>query len=233
MSHKIEVWDLPLRLFHWLLVVAVLAAVATGELGGGWMDWHGRIGLLVLGLLVFRVIWGFAGTTHARFASFVPTPSRLADYLQGRWQGIGHNPIGALSVIALLGLALAQVATGLFANDDIAFQAPLFHLVDKDLSDSLSGWHALLFDGLAGLVVLHVAAIAFYLRVKKTDLVRPMLTGEKIVPRHETASTTGGGGLRFIAAVVVSGAVICGVLELAKTPSAPIVPSTPAATPAW
>ncbi len=233
MSLKVEVWDWPLRLFHWLLVAAVLAAFVSGELGGNWMDWHGRIGILVLGLLVFRAIWGFAGSTHARFSSFFPTPSKLADYLKGRWQGAGHSPLGALAVIALLTLVGAQVATGLFANDDIAFQGPLSGLVDKDLSDRLSGWHELLFDLLAGLVVLHIAAIVFYLRVKKTDLVRPMLTGRKIVSLHESIQITGGGGLRFIAAVVIAGAVVCGVLELAKPPAEPVTQSAPPATPGW
>jgi cytochrome b len=233
MTEKIEVWDLPLRLFHWSLVAAVVAAFASGEAGGKWMDWHGSLGNVVLGLLVFRVVWGFAGTTHARFQDFFPTPKRLVDYLEGSWQGIGHNPAGALSVIALLLLAGALVGTGLFANDDIAFQGPLYGLISKELSDSLSGWHGLLFNVLAGLVVLHIGAIAFYLRVKKINLVRPMLTGKKSVPIHLVTSNEGGGGLRFISAIVVSCTIVLGILELGKTPSEPPAASSTARTPGW
>ena len=122
MSVTIQIWDLPLRLYHWLLAVAVSAAIVTGELGGGLIDWHGRIGLFVLGLLVFRLLWGFVGTTHARFSQFFPTPGKLLAYLKGQWQGHGHNPLGALSVLALLGVLATLVGAGLFANDDIAFQ---------------------------------------------------------------------------------------------------------------
>ena len=87
MTVKVEVWDLPLRLFHWSTVIAVLVAVITGEYGGGALaDWHGRAGALVMGLLLFRLIWGFTGTTHARFANFFPTPARLASYLKGEWK---------------------------------------------------------------------------------------------------------------------------------------------------
>lgn len=233
-SISIQVWDLPLRLLHWLLVLAVLAAFITGELGGSLTDWHGRIGELVLGLLVFRLVWGFAGTTHARFSSFFPTPARVIAYLKGRWQGIGHNPLGALSVIAFLGLIGAQVVTGLFANDDIAFQGPLSNLIDKELSESLTGWHSLLFNGLAALIVLHIAAVGFHFKIKKNNLVRPMLTGQKVVPEQLAAKLTGGGLYRFVFAVAVSGAVVWGVLDGGVSPSTQVAQSSQTlATPSW
>ena len=121
---RVRVWDLPTRAFHWSLVAAVTVATVTGTLGGRWMEWHSRAGLLIVGLLSFRLAWGFVGFEHARFASFAPTPTRLRAYLMGQWRGVGHNPLGALSVFALLGILALQAATGLFSNDDIAINGP-------------------------------------------------------------------------------------------------------------
>jgi cytochrome b len=211
MSVTIQVWDLPLRLFHWLLALSVAAAIVTGEIGGNLIDWHGRIGVLILGLLVFRIIWGFVGSTHARFSSFFPTPAKIAAYLKGQWQGHGHNPLGAVSVLALLGVLATLVGAGLFANDDIAFQGPLFSLVNKSLSDKLSAVHELAFNVLAGLLILHIAAIVFYVRVKKHNLVVPMLTGKKSVPQAQVVAASGVGVLRFLAALAISGVVVWGV----------------------
>ncbi|HEY8024344.1 MAG TPA: cytochrome b/b6 domain-containing protein [Burkholderiaceae bacterium] len=178
-AEKIHLWDLPLRLFHWLLVVAVTAAIITAKIGGEWMVWHGRAGLAIVGLLAFRLTWGIVGSTTARFAHFAPRPSSLRAYLKGQWQGVGHNPLGALAVFLLLGLLIAQVLTGLFANDDIDFNGPWFSLVDKDLSDRLTGLHHSLSNMLLALLGLHVAAILFYLIAKKNNLILPMLTGTK------------------------------------------------------
>ncbi|MEQ1531515.1 MAG: cytochrome b/b6 domain-containing protein, partial [Methylococcales bacterium] len=212
----IHIWDLPLRLFHWLLAVAFVVAYVTAKFGGALMDWHGRIGIFVLGLLIFRVVWGFVGSTHARFSTFFPTFSRLLAYLKGRWQGVGHNPVGGLSVFALLTALVVQVSTGLFANDDIAFQGPLFDYVDKSLSDQLTGWHSRLFNGLLALVILHVLAIFFYRWVKKTNLLVPMLTGKKQVPKtlaeallHTHKPRVG--TIRFVLSVVISCTVVWGV----------------------
>lgn len=216
MKVTLPVWDLPHRLFHWLLVISVTAAYITAKIGGALIDWHGRIGIFILGLLVFRIIWGFIGSTHSRFVTFFPTFSRLAAYLKGRWQGIGHNPLGALSVIALLTVLAVQVGTGLFANDDIAFEGPLFNLVDKSFSDKLTGWHNTAFNFLLALIVLHLAALVFYRWVKKTNLVGPMLTGKKKIPvalaevvtaRHDQ----GFGILRFILSLIISSTVVWGV----------------------
>jgi len=216
MKVTLPVWYLPHRLFHWLLVISVTAAYITAKIGGALIDWHGRIGIFILGLLVFRIIWGFIGSTHSRFVTFFPTFSRLAAYLKGRWQGIGHNPLGALSVIALLTVLAVQVGTGLFANDDIAFEGPLFNLVDKSFSDKLTGWHNTAFNFLLALIVLHLAALVFYRWVKKTNLVGPMLTGKKKIPvalaevvtaRHDQ----GFGILRFILSLIISSTVVWGV----------------------
>lgn len=235
MSTEIKVWDLPLRLFHWLLALSVAAAVVTGEIGGNLIDWHGRIGVFIAGLLAFRIVWGFLGSTHARFASFFPTPAHIASYLRGQWQRPGHNPLGALSVFALLSALALLVGLGLFANDDIAFSGPLASLVDKDLSDKLSGWHTRIFNGLLiGLVGLHLAAIAFYARVKKKNLVVPMLTGRTVAPAG-TATATGGGALRFAVALVIAVAVGWGASggPLAQQAQAAPAATPTGAAPAW
>lgn len=137
-----RVWDLPTRIFHWLLAVGIVVAMVTGQIGGALIDWHGRSGLFILGLVIFRVVWGFVGAPTARFSQFVRGPAAIRSYLRGEWKGIGHNPLGALSVLALIALTAAQVGTGLFANDDISFQGPLADLISKEWSDQSRGLHA-------------------------------------------------------------------------------------------
>jgi len=205
---RVRVWDLPLRLFHWALVAAVTTAIVTAELGGAWMAWHGRAGLAVVGLLVFRVAWGVAGAATARFASFAPTPARLRRYLRGEWRGIGHNPLGALSVFAMLGLLALQAATGLFGNDDIAFAGPLNHLVDDALGARLTGWHRLLADGLFALLALHLAAIAFHELVRRHRLVWPMLTGWRAGADGGSRSFAAGSHRALIGALALAAAVV-------------------------
>lgn len=183
-THRIELWDWPLRVFHWSLVLAVSIALVTGKVGGDWMAVHGQAGIAVVGLLTFRIVWGLLGSTHARFSSFVPTPQAIFRYVKGVWFGVGHNPLGALSVIALLTVLAFQAGSGLVANDDIAFTGPLISLIDDDLSHKLTGWHKLVANGIFVLVGLHIAAIAAYRILKKANLVGPMITGKKAVPQH-------------------------------------------------
>lgn len=228
-SKKIRVWDLPIRLFHWLLVLAVLALVITGKVGGNLIDWHGRIGVGLAGLIAFRLVWGVAGSTYARFGQFFPTPARIAAYLRDGHRGVGHNPLGAMSVLALLGLLTVQLLTGLVANDDIAFVGPLFELVGRDLSNVATGWHKAVVNLLILLVVLHIAAIVFYARVKKDNLLKPMLTGWKEVGEGETAQ--GGGWVALVAALAIAGFAVF----LASGSWLPEPPPPPPAveTPAW
>lgn len=229
MSNKgVLVWDLPTRLFHWLLVAALLGAVVTGQLGGGLIEWHGRFGLAIVGLVAFRLVWGIAGSTYARFAHFFPTPARVKAYLAGQWRGEGHNPLGALSVFGLILLLTAQVVTGLFANDDITFTGPLFDLISKDLSNRLTGLHHRLSNLLIALVVLHIAAIAFYGHFKKKKLLKPMITGWKADAEGESAR--GGGLLAFIVAALVAGAAVYGASG-AWMPEPP--PPAAVETPSW
>ena len=228
-TRKILIWDLPTRLFHWLLVLAIVALVVTGKAGGSWMEWHGRLGLLVLGLLVFRLLWGVMGSTYARFAGFFPTPAKVAAYLRGQWHAPGHNPLGACSVLALLAVPLFQALTGLVANDDIAFVGPLYDLVGRDLSNLATRWHLLAVNVLLALVALHVAAILFYAHIKKDNLVKPMVTGYKdLAPGETGVSATGGGIAAFIVALIVAlGAVYAASGAWYSAPQAPVAQTTP------
>ena len=231
-TKRIRLWDLPTRLFHWLLVIAVSAALITGNVGGAAIEWHGRIGLAIVGLIVFRVVWGLIGSSHARFSSFLPTPATITAYLRGQWQGIGHNPLGALSVLGLLALVALQLCTGLLGNDDIAFNGPLFELITKEFSDRLTGIHKLTSNALIALIVLHLAAIAFYAHVKKDNLVQPMVTGYKELAPGETGeSATGGGMVAFIVALVIALTAVYGASGAWYT--APPPPAAAQTTPSW
>lgn len=225
---KFRLWDLPTRLFHWLLVLAVSAAIISGQFGGGLIDWHGRIGLFIVGLIVFRLVWGLVGSTYAKFIQFFPTPGKIKAYLRGEWNEAGHNPLGALSVFGLLGLLTVQVATGLFGNDDIAFVGPLYDLVDKHMSNQLTALHQIGSNILLGLIGLHLAAIVFYGHIKKQKLLKPMVTGWKDGPGE---SARGGGTVALILALTLAGVAVFGASG-AWMPAPP--PPPPAAeTPDW
>lgn len=182
---RTRVWDLPTRLFHWSLAACVIATYVTGRIGGNAMDWHMRGGFTVLALVLFRIFWGFVGSHHARFANFVRGPAGVIEYLRTIRAGIhrptaGHNPAGALSVLALLAVSLAQAGFGLFANDDIATEGPLAKYVSDSTSSLLTQLHQINANVLLALVLLHVAAIAFYFFRKRENLVVPMIFGDKL-----------------------------------------------------
>lgn len=229
MQRRIQVWDWPVRVFHWSMVLVVTGAVGSGILGGNAMVWHGRLGIALAGLIGFRLAWGVVGTRTARFVHFVRGPRAIVAGLRGQWRGIGHNPAGAWSVLALLGLFGFQAVSGLFANDDIAFNGPLRRLVSKDTSDWITGVHYGMLWWMVGLVGLHVAAILYYRLVRKDDLVQPMLRGWKWgdagVPENSALNLA---ALVFAVAVGVACAVAASGLWMpAPTP----VPA--AATPDW
>ena len=186
MPHRVRVWDLPTRLFHWLLAACVIALVATAYIGGNAMAWHERLGYAALALLVFRLAWGFVGGRWSRFASFAYAPRSIAAYLGGRAHPdhlVGHNPLGAASVFAMLLVLLAQVGTGLVSDDDAGFTGPLNRFVATSKGLAATWYHKAIGQWLViGLVVLHVAAILWYVLVKRQQLVRPMVVGDKEVP---------------------------------------------------
>jgi cytochrome b len=209
----IRVWDLPTRLFHWALAAVVVGSVVTGQVGGNAMVWHIRLGLLVMALLAFRLVWGFVGGHWSRFASFLYGPRSVMAYLRGdsgpggRY-AIGHSPVGALSVWALLGLLVVQVATGLVADDEIATTGPLNRFVSGRVAQLASEWHSAV--GKTLLVVLtiaHVTAVLYYLWRKQKNLIAPMIRGDVSLP-DGTAASADGAGARLAALVIFIAAAV-------------------------
>jgi cytochrome b len=204
-TRRIRLWDLPTRIFHWALVVLVVAAIVTAKLGGNAMDWHGRIGIAIIGLVAFRLVWGFVGGSYARFSTFFPTPASVFAYLRGQWPGVGHNPLGAFSVFALLILLIAQFSTGLFANDDAAFSGPLAVLVGDDLSHRLTRIHKFTINLLYAMIALHIGAIGYYASVKKDNLVKAMVTGWKdLAPGQAGESATSATVVALVIALTIA-----------------------------
>lgn len=232
---SIILWDAPLRIFHWTLAALVVAAFVTGLVGGGLMEWHGRIGAGIAALLGFRLAWGVVGTTHARFASFIKGPPTVMQYLRGNWRGIGHNPLGALSVVGMLGVLILQVLTGLPAYDDIAFRGPYNVLVSQDIELLVVGLHKKIIWLVGLLVALHLSAIVFYSRVKGDNLVRPMITGRKEVDPADVdrmENSRGGGPIAIVLALIFAllagWAALGGPVKYFAPP-----PPPPVETPNW
>ncbi len=182
---RVRVWDLPTRLFHWVLMACVIGSVVSAKVGGNAMTWHFRLGYVMFALLAFRLLWGLLGGRWSRFASFVYAPATTLRYLRGQVRpdehlDVGHSPTGALSVFALLALLAAQVGTGLFADDEIANAGPMVRFVSGATSSLATGWHKHWGQWLIlALVALHVIAILVYRFRKGRDLVTPMVTGDK------------------------------------------------------
>jgi cytochrome b len=174
-SSEQPVWDLPVRLVHWLL--AGLIAFSWWSVKNHHTDWHIWSGCAVLTLLIFRLLWGFVGSSTARFASFVRGPLALRDNLRGRWSGIGHSPLGAISVLAMFLAVAVQVALGLVSEDeDGLYTGPLYRLVSTDTSDNARDLHELWFNVVLAFIILHVAAIIYY-RLRGRKLTKAMITG--------------------------------------------------------
>jgi cytochrome b len=204
--HKVRIWDLPTRLFHWLLAACVVALVVTAKLGGNAMNWHLLLGHAVLALLLFRLLWGLFGGRWSRFASFLHAPSALLRHVRGQGHAgdsAGHSPLGALSVFAMLAVLIAQVGSGLLSDDEIAFSGPLSRFVSGDTVSLATSYHAhwgqyLLY----ALVALHLLAIAIY-AWRRHGLVRAMLTGDKHLPQELPASRDTASS-RLLAAVLAA-----------------------------
>jgi len=184
----IRVWDLPIRLFHWLLVACITGSFITINLSDEFIQWHAYFGYSILTLLIFRIVWGFVGSTHARFTSFFPTKKAIFDYLSGSSPRVlGHNPIGAISIFILLLVLSIQVVTGLFIDDEVSFQGPLTKYVSSSVSSFLSEIHEGNQLVILVLITIHIAAIIFYKKFKKENLTKPMISGDiEIDPSEET-----------------------------------------------
>ncbi|MDQ3482361.1 MAG: cytochrome b/b6 domain-containing protein, partial [Pseudomonadota bacterium] len=175
---RVAVWDLPIRLFHWSL--AALIGFSWWSAEQQRLEWHMWSGFAILTLLLFRLMWGFVGSSTARFRNFVRGPRGVLGYVANMrgWSGVGHTPLGALSVVALLGLVAIQVATGLINSDDDGLaEGPLAPLVSFDVSDAAHELHDQAFDILLVFIGFHVAAILVYRLTLGKRLIGPMVTG--------------------------------------------------------
>ena len=205
MTHTTRVWDLPTRIFHWALFILIIAMVGTGLTGGNAMTWHFRCGYAILSLLLFRLVWGLVGGRWSRFASFIYAPGTVLRYLKGQGRpehSVGHNPLGAGSVFAMLFFLCAQVGTGLFSDDDIASSGPLSKFVSNAVVGTLTSYHKNIGKYiLLALVVLHIGAIVFYLVKKNDNLIGPMVHGDKSLT-HQVENSRDDARSRTLACVV-------------------------------
>ena len=199
------VWDWPLRVFHWALVLAVAGSFATHYAGIEWFDWHRRCGYVVLVLIGFRFAWGFVGPRYSRFSTFLRGPGAVIEHLRGRhpYPVAGHNPVGAVSVLAFLGSLAMQAATGLFANDEIANAGPFYGWVTLATSNRLTSLHDLNSSILIALIAAHLVAIAWYDGLRRIGLVRAFWTGRK-AGAEGIRSSRGGLALAIVMALIVA-----------------------------
>ncbi len=215
-TQKVRIWDIPTRLFHWVLVLLVFFSWLTQA--KGWMQLHFLSGETILALLLFRIVWGFAGSESSRFGSFLKSPMAALRHLKDLRKRepdteLGHNAAGGWMVLGFLGLLLLQVGTGLFSNDDDSFvEGPWRHLVSKDVSDQLTKLHDYVFDLIEIAIVLHVAAILVYLALKGHNLVRPMIVGTKEIG-GAVVSPKLVSPLRAMAILVVAAAVVAALIR--------------------
>lgn len=184
-NQKIQVWDAPTRLFHWLTAALVLAAYVTWRLD--WMDWHAKAGYAVLALVIFRLLWGVVGSDTARFSRFVASPLVAISHLKHALRRepdrqVGHNPAGAWMVLLLLALLLGETLSGLYVANDVADQGPLTELVPAPIANAITALHWILWDALLAAIALHILAIAIYAIAKGHNLLTPMITGRKHLP---------------------------------------------------
>ena len=190
MSKEYLIWDLPVRIFHWAFAITILSSWFTAEQGSEYIELHMQLGYVALGLILFRILWGIVGPKHARFSNFIPSPRSLLAYLKDIKKDKttpGHNPLGALMVVLMIVLISAQAISGLFINDDVFSSGPYYGSVGKDIEKIMSFIHHNAFNFMIGAIFLHLLAIFFYWRVKKQNLVVPMITGKK-TDKHANAS---------------------------------------------
>ncbi len=204
------IWDFPLRLFHWLLVVGIIAMFVTANLGSSLFHYHILLGQGMLLLLLFRMVWGFVGGKHARFRDFLYSPKAIKTYLKGlsatNYNSTGgHNPLGSLSVWLILILLSTQTITGLFATDDISHSGPLNFLTYGDMDSLLTELHHLNFLLLLLVIAIHIGAVLYYQFFKRQNLIATMWHGWKpanAAPNFSFALARRGGVVFFLTAVV-------------------------------
>jgi len=213
---RFRVWDGPVRVFHWLVVLIVLAQWASAEWNLLPMDWHFRFGYVMLGLVIWRVLWGFFGSENARFAHFLRGPGEVARYAPTVFERrpdamAGHNPLGGWAVVALLAVLFAQAASGLFSSDDIFRFGPLAGRVSADTVDWMTDFHEALTNVLLALIALHLAAIGWHLIWKRENLIAPMITGRR--PFAADPGLRFAGWLRALVLGALSGGIVWAIVS--------------------
>lgn len=215
-----RVWDVPVRIFHWLLVLLIVSQIVCVSIGGNAMEYHVLGGYAILTLISFRIVWGLFGTPHARFVNFIRGPLAVLRYVRslagsGHEQHAGHNPLGGWSVIAMLASVLVQAISGLFADDEIMTTGPLWKYVSDDVASIFGVIHATNALVLLTLICIHMGAILFYLVRKKENLIVPMFTGLKASPYTRVESLRPGQGiLRALVVLIVCGTLTYAVVTL-------------------
>jgi len=220
-SHFVKAWDLPTRLFKWLLVLLVVLAWVSNKYGGAVPLWHKANGYAILVLIVFRILWGFAGSSTARFGAFLKGPRGVLSYAaalikQKRQPYLGHNPLGGWMIIMLLAALGLQGVLGLYAADEdrLIIEGPLAKTVSEAAVDGAAHFHRLGFDLIVCLAAIHIAANVLYDLAGKSGLIRAMISGRKLKAAYidQPSLVTAGRGtalLCFIAAVTaVFGAIV-------------------------
>jgi len=186
------IWDLPLRIFHWLFACTIIASWYTSDQDNDLIELHMQLGYFALGLIIFRILWGLVGTKHSLFISFVPSPKILISYIKNFSSkndeiSAGHNPLGSLMVILMIVLVSLQAVSGLFINDDVFSSGPYYDSVSKEVEQVMMFLHHNVFDFMIAAIALHLLAIAYYVRVKKQSIILPMITGKK--PADKVSNT--------------------------------------------
>ncbi|MGB0722970.1 MAG: cytochrome b/b6 domain-containing protein [Gammaproteobacteria bacterium] len=213
-AQRHPVWDLPTRLFHWALVVLILTSWASHELEVSWA--HRWSGYAVLTLILFRIVWGFVGSPTARFSQFIRGPGAVIAYLQGRHpESAGHNPLGALSVVALLLLVGGQAVSGLFTTDEVLFSGPFLPAVSEATAGRIGWWHETGFNVLLGLIALHISALLYYRFAKGRNLIKAMISGRD--ERFPGPGPTRPLWLALIVLIICAGAVTV-LIQMAPEP---------------
>ncbi|MCC6867921.1 MAG: cytochrome b/b6 domain-containing protein [Burkholderiales bacterium] len=220
----VPVWDWPVRVVHWAMVICLVGLVITGLRKGDAMAWHMRLGEALLALVLFRILWGFVGSRNARFAAFLRGPRAGIRYLRSRLKPpheihVTHNPVGGWMVIALLVAMLVQATLGLYANDDVFWDGPLAKTIAKKTSDALSSLHSRLAWVVVGLAVAHILAVFVYLVAFRENLIRPMVVGKKRLPAGVGAAEAArASSVKAIALLATCAAVVWWIVR--TTPAA-------------
>ena len=218
-TRNVKVWDLPTRLFHWVLAILVAFSWWSGEQGYGWMPWHFWSGYGVLTLLIFRLMWGFVGSGTARFTDFIKGPRAALHHLSalirpGKTNDVGHNPLGGWMVVLLLVLLLVQTGTGLFAEDANMNAGPLYLVVSEQASRQLTDIHEIVAKLVLIAIMLHVLAVIVYLVIKRDNLIGPMFSGRKQLDLPPGAEPRMANPFLALVLLLVSALIVYGITRL-------------------